>query len=190
MSAVLGTLTWVLPRPKPPYYPGAYPLHFEKRLIRLLGNPSPDKIIHLFGGLSEIGKRVDIRPEVDPDYLADVHDLHMIQDGSFKAVICDPPYSDNESKQLYDVDIPLRQKTWIKEAVRICKDDGFVVLYHDRWLTKPPKCSYWMRIIVLPGQNHRGRICHIFMKDYGKKYPYDVAKQKETTQDETKLRTN
>ena len=179
-EAVLGTLTWVLPRPKPPYYPGAWPLHFEKRLIRLLGNPKPEKIIHLFAGSAEIGKTIDIRPMVNPDYLADVHDLSFIEENSFKAVICDPPYSDDESKELYNVEIPLRFKTWIKEAVRICEPNGFVVLYHDRWLPKPPKCSYWMRIIVLPGQHHRGRICHIFMKDNGTKY-ISIEKQKVRT---------
>ena len=177
-DSVLGTLTWVLPRPKPPYYPGAWPLHFEQRLIRLLGNPDPNKIIHLFSGSAEIGKTIDIRPEANPDFVADAHDLSFIKDSSYKIVVCDPPYSDEEAKELYKVETPLKFKTWIREAVRICEDNGFIVLYHDRWLPKPPSCSYWMRIIVLPGQHHRGRICHIFMKDYGKKY-LSTEKQKE-----------
>jgi len=177
-EAVLGTLVWTLPRPNPPYYPGSFPLHFEKRLWRLLGKPNPDSVLHLFGGAAKIGKRVDIKPETKPDYVMDAHNLEL-PSRVFKVVICDPPYSDEENQELYGVEVPLRQKTWMKEAVRVCRNDGFVVLYSDKWIPKPPKCSYWMRIIVLPGQNHRGRICHIFMKDGGQKYSQFTNKGEE-----------
>jgi len=171
-DAVLGTLVWVLPRPRPPYYPGSFPLWFEQRLWRLLGKPDPKEVLHPFGGMAEIGVRVDINPDVHPDVVGDAHDLPF-DDASFKAVICDPAYSNEENATLYNVTTPLRQKAWIKEAVRVCKKNGFVVIYHDKWIPKPPECSYWLRIIVLPGQNHRGRICHIFMKDGGRKYGLD-----------------
>lgn len=168
-EAVLGTLTWVLPRPNPPYYPGSWPLHFEKRLWRLLGKPNPDKVLHVFGGQAKIGLKLDLNPDVNPDKVGDAHDIPYC-DELFDVVICDPPYSDEENEELYGITEPLRFKKWIAEAVRVCRWDGFVVLYHDRWLPKPPKCSYWMRIIVLPGQHHRGRVCHIFIKDAGEKY--------------------
>lgn len=168
MSSVLGNLVWVLPRPRPSivndekiYYKGAFPLHFEKRLWRLLGKPK--KVLHPFGGMAEIGVRVDLNPETNPDYVGDAHDLPF-DDGEFDAVICDPPYSNEENEQLYGITKPLKMKEWVNEAERVLKPNGFLVLYHDRWLTKPRNCEYWMRIIVLVSQHHRGRICGIFQK--------------------------
>jgi len=169
MSTVLGNLVWVLPRPRPSivdgktvYYKGAFPLHFEKRLWRLLGKP--EKVLHPFGGLAEIGVRVDINPETNPDYVGDAHSLPF-DDETFDAVICDPAYSDEENKQLYGVERPLEYKKWLNEAERVLKPRGFLVLYHDRWLPRPKSCSYWMRILVLVSQHHRARVCGIFQKD-------------------------
>ena len=53
------TETWVLPRPRKVRYKGGFPLHFEKKLWRLLGEPV--SVLHPFGGKAEIGVRVDER---------------------------------------------------------------------------------------------------------------------------------
>jgi len=166
MSTVLGNLVWVLPRPRlekdRSYYPGSFPLHFEKRLWRILGKP--EQVLHNFGGKAEIGIRVDLKRDVKPDVIADAHHLPF-RNNIFNTVICDPPYSDEETNKLYGVSTPLKYKIWLKEAERVLKDRGFLVQYHDRWLPRPKSCSYWMRIIVLVSQHHRGRICGIFQKE-------------------------
>ena len=93
---------WVLPRPRRDDYKGSWPLHFEIKLLRLLGiDPKAHKILHPFGGKAEYGVRVDQNPEVNPDYLGDAHNLDMFQDNTFDIVICDPPYNDDLSKSLY-----------------------------------------------------------------------------------------
>ncbi|MFA5307354.1 MAG: hypothetical protein WC365_07945 [Candidatus Babeliales bacterium] len=161
---ILGNLVWVLPRPRMPYYKGGFPLHFEKRLWRLLGKPNQSLVLHPFGGMAEIGVRCDIKADTNPDYVCDAHNLPF-SDESYQIVICDPPYSNEENKTLYGNQGELHFAKWVAEASRVCKPNGFVVLYHDRWLPKPPKCSYWMRIIVMVSQHHRGRICSIYQKD-------------------------
>ena len=152
--------TWVLPRPRKPYYPGSFPLFFEIKLIRLLGNPG--KVFHSFGGHSEHGIRADLNKEVIPDILADAHYL-PIKNDEFDLVICDPPYNDKLSEELYKAP-PIKYRKYINEAVRICKKDGYIASYHWVWTPKPVGTEYYKIVVVLPGQWHRSRICCIYKK--------------------------
>lgn len=159
--SVLGNLVWVLPRPRLPYYKGGFPLHFEKRLWRLLGKPK--LVLHPFGGATEIGIKIDLKREVEPDIIADAHHLPF-KNNCFDAVICDPPYSETRNKVLYNLSIPLKFNKWCNEAERVLKNNGFLVLYHERWLPRPKSCEYWMRILLLVSQHHRARVVGIFQK--------------------------
>jgi len=96
---VIPTEIWVLPRPRPDAYVGSFPLHFEKKLWRLLG--CPEKVLHPFGGLAEIGDSVDLNETTAPTWVGDAHDLHWIADDTYDLVILDAPYSDEESETLY-----------------------------------------------------------------------------------------
>jgi len=154
---------WTLPRPRKPYYPGSFPLHFEKKLIRLLDNP--EKILHPFGGHSEYGLRIDLNREVIPDGVADAHNLPF-PSNHFNLVICDPPYNDKLSEELYKAP-KIKYKSFINEAVRVCKPKGFIASYHWIWTVKPKNTEYYKIIVVLPGQNHRARICCIYQKNEG-----------------------
>jgi hypothetical protein len=111
--------TWVLPRPRKPYYPGSFPLHFEKKLWILLG--SPEKVLHTFGGMAEIGDRVDINKDTNPTFVGDAHDLHFIADDAYDLVICDPPYNDKLSEEMYNTD-KIKYRKYINEAERMRKD--------------------------------------------------------------------
>lgn len=67
-----------LPRPKPDHYRGGMPLGCEEALIRIayeiMGKHNEDlKILNLFCGMNKFGTRVDLNPEVNPDYLLDAH---------------------------------------------------------------------------------------------------------------------
>lgn len=154
------TETWVLPRPRKPYYPGSFPLFFEIKLIRMLGNPK--RIFHSFGGHSEYGLRIDLNRDVIPDVLADAHHTPFMSDW-FDLVICDPPYNDKLSEEMYDAPT-IHYKKYISEAVRICKSKGFIASYHWIWTTKPKGTEYYKILVILPGQWHRPRICCVFQK--------------------------
>lgn len=157
---MIPTITWTLPRPAKSKYKGAFPLHFEQNLVQLLGYP--EKILHPFGGMAEIGVRVDLNESLQPDLVADAHDLPL-DDATFDCVILDPPYSDEEAQELYQTP-KLRPGVYTKEAVRVLKRGGWLVVYGDREPTRPICCNHTMRIMVVLRPHHRPRICMIFQK--------------------------
>lgn len=167
------TVAWVLPRPKHDKYPGGFPLHFEKKLVNLLGNPP--QILHPFGGMAEYGLRTDLRirhPLEErfrskvkwkaPDVRADAHNLPF-RDNVFDLVILDPPYSEEESRSLYQTG-KVTYSRYVQEAVRVCKPGGFVASYNVTVTPRPQGTVYGLRILVATRVWHRLRACCIFQK--------------------------
>lgn len=158
---MIPTITWTLPRPSKSKYPGSFPLFFEENLIKLLGYP--EWILHPFGGRAEHGIRVDLDPTLEPDILGDAHQLDMLEDATFDLVILDPPYSDEEAMTIYGTP-PLRPAVYTREAVRVLKPGGWLVMYGDREPRRPPLCNHTLRIMVVLRPGHRPRTCMIFQK--------------------------
>ncbi len=155
------TETWVLPRPRRDAYVGSFPLHFEQRLWAMLGKPQ--KVLHPFGGLAEIGDRVDLNETTSPTWVGDAHDLHWIEDESYDLVVLDPPYSAEESAELYGMPPP-RWGAYTNEAVRVCKVLGHVAVYLDKQPPRPKGTKLVRRIVVLTRTWHRPRVCFVFEK--------------------------
>jgi hypothetical protein len=155
------TETWVLPRPRPDAYVGGFPLHFERRLWELLGRP--ERVLHPFGGLAEIGDTVDLNATTTPTWVGDAHDLHWIADESYDLVILDPPYSEWEAEWLYSTPPP-RWGDYTREAVRVCSTDGFVAVYLDKQPARPEGTRLVLRIVVLTRTWHTPRVCFVFRK--------------------------
>jgi ubiquinone/menaquinone biosynthesis C-methylase UbiE len=158
---MIPTIVWVLPRPRKNKYKGGFPLHFEKKLWRELGYPK--KVLHPFGGMAEIGERVDINPNIKPDYVGDAHNLN-IKDNQYDLVVLDPPYNDEQAQKLYRTP-KLRYKIYINEAVRVCKSGGFIAMYHWVMTPRPKGTKYYMRIVILTRVWHRPRVCCVFQKE-------------------------
>jgi len=159
---MIKTITWVLPRPSKSKYKGSFPLHFEKKLWKELS--CPKKVLHPFGGKAEIGERVDLNSEVNPNYIGDAHNLDFIEDSTYDLVIVDPPYNDEQAHKLYKTP-KLKYKKYISEAVRVCKAGGYIAMYHWVMTPRPEGTKYFMRIVVLTRVWHRPRVCCIFQKD-------------------------
>ena len=155
------THVWVLPRPRPDAYVGGFPLHFERRLWEGLGKP--ERVLHPFGGLSEIGDSVDLNETTTPTWVGDAHDLNWIEDESYDLVVLDPPYSADESVELYGTPPP-RWSVYTAEAVRVCKVSGFVAIYLDKQPARPEGTRLVRRIVVLTRTWHRPRVCFVFEK--------------------------
>jgi len=157
---MIPTIVWTLPRPPASKYKGGFPLYFKQNLVQLLGYP--ERILHPFGGMAEFGTRVDLNPDVNPDIVADAHELPF-EDESWDCVVLDPPYSDAEADDLYKTP-PLRQAVYTREAVRVLKPGGWLCVYTDREPARPPRCNHTLRIVVVLRPHHRARICGIFQK--------------------------
>lgn len=168
MKDKIENLAWVLPRPRRcNKYIGSFPQHFEKKVIRLLGFDEikdKNKILHPFGGKSEFGIRVDVKPEVEPDYIGDAHNLEMFKDETFDLVILDPPYSEDYSKRLYGTG-KLKFKTYTKEAVRVLKNGGFLIMYHYLATPSIENTILFKRIFLETRVWHKLRCIHIHKKD-------------------------
>jgi hypothetical protein len=136
-------------------------LHFEKKLWRLLG--SPEKVLHPFGGLAEIGDSVDLNETTAPTWVGDAHDLHWIADDTYDLVILDAPYSDEESETLYGTP-KLKPGRFTAEAVRVCKPGGHVAIYHKVMKPRPAGCRLVHRVVVLTRVQHAARICMVYRK--------------------------
>ena len=121
---MIETICWILPRPRRKNkYKGSFPAHFEKKLFELYGWPK--KILQPFGGMAEYGERVDIKPEVKPNYIGDAHNLDFIKDDTYDFILLDLPYSCDLSGKLYNTG-NLHYYKYMAEAVRICKKEGFI----------------------------------------------------------------
>lgn len=155
------TETWVLPRPRKDAYVGSFPLHFEKKLHRLLGEP--EKVLHPFGGLAEIGDTVDLNATTTPTWVGDAHDLHFIPDESYDLVILDPPYSDEEAEWLYGTP-PLKRGVYTEEAIRVCRIGGHVAVYQVKQPPRPRGTRLVHRIVILTRTGHAPRVCFVFQK--------------------------
>jgi len=161
---MIKTLAWVLPRPRKTRYKGGFPLHFEIKLMRELGiDPKKHKILHPFGGHAEYGIRMDINPEVEPDIVADAHDLSMFKDGEFDLVVLDPPYSDKYSKELYGTG-KLKFRRYTSEAVKVTRQGGYIVMYHYLATPRLGGTTLVMRIFLETRIWHRLRCIHIYKK--------------------------
>lgn len=169
---MIKTIGWCLPRPAKSKYIGAFPLHFESKLFKELGlDPTKIKILHPFGGKAIYGIRCDIKSEVNPDVICDAHNLPF-EDESFDVVILDPPYSEDYSKRLYQTDkIKLKFGKYTKEAVRVCKEDGYVVMFHEKACPTIPGTLLVLRVLIETRVWHKARIVHVHKKtqEYYKK---------------------
>lgn len=109
---------------------GGYPIGFLDRAYMTLGVTDPTNVLHLCSGSMRIGVRVDIRPEMQPDIVADCRNVPL-PDESFDWIMADPPYSENYAQSLYGTgaDYP-KPGQIIKEASRLLRPGGRVGILH------------------------------------------------------------
>lgn len=165
---------WFLARAKlrggQKYY-GSYLGGFPERARALLGVTIEEPVLHVCGGMARLypysrgfgpnDKTLDLNPLTDPDYLQDA--LEPIQGGPWPAILCDPPYSVQDSEhyppgpERYPV--PNRLLSNCLSAVRV---GGRVGIIHYV-LPSPPKNAHFVAAIgVLCGFNNRIRCFSVF----------------------------
>lgn len=166
-------VAWYLPRPKPDHYKGGMPLYAEEWLLQLardlLGNQNTE-ILNVFCGMNKQGFRVDLNPEVKPDLICDIHKLSKSLTKKYDVVFADPPYSDEETQQLYG-DLPkLNYAKWTAECDKLLKPGGLLVVYHKLVVPNPNPEKYRVVKRVFIGNRiwHLPRVCVFFQKNCSK----------------------
>lgn len=161
-------IAWFLPRPKPDHYKGGMPLYAEEWLVKLakeLLGKEPE-ILQLFCGMGKFGFRVDIKPEVKPDLIADAHTFaSQMGDRMFDVVLADPPYSTEEARDLYGTP-KLNYKKWTAEADKVLRPGGLLIVYHKYVVPNPNPDLYVVEKRVFIGNRawHLPRVAIYFRK--------------------------
>jgi len=164
-------IAWYLPRPKIDKYRGGMPLHCEKWLLslakELLQNDKP-KILNLFCGMNKEGVRIDLNPNVFPDYLIDAHEISKFITELFDVILADPPYSNKEAKHLYpDINLPkLNYKKWTNECDKLLKKNGLLIVYNKMIMPNPNPNKFRLIKRVFIGHRiyHVPRVALFFKK--------------------------
>jgi len=161
-------IAWYLPRPKPDHYKGGMPLYCEEWLLELARDvlhKKNIKILNLFCGMNKYGVRVDINPDVKPDYCCDVHKISEVLKEKFDVILADPPYSNDESKQLYGTG-KLNYMKWTEESDKLLVDNGLMIIYHKLIMPNPNKDKYSIvkRVFIGSRIYHQPRVALYFMK--------------------------
>ena len=121
---------------------GRFPKGWLTHVIKaeLLGRIRRDELLHVCSGTlgPDEAWTVDIRPEASPRVVASGTALPFA-DASFKAVLLDPPYSDEYARNLYKTENP-RPSWLLKEAARVVVPGGRVGILHVAIPFAPPAC--------------------------------------------------
>lgn len=162
-------IAWFLPRPKSDHYKGGMPLYAEKWLMDLareLINKDNPKILQLFSGMNKDGFRIDLNPEVKPDLLADAHNFSKKVNDKFDIIFADPPYSNDENKELYGLG-KLNYKKWTAECDKVLVKGGLFIVYHKYIMPNPNPEKYKVikRVFIGNRTFHLPRVAIYFQKN-------------------------
>jgi SAM-dependent methyltransferase len=114
---------------------GGYPIGFlpfvYREMARVVGKTvDPATVLHLCSGSMLTGVRVDVRPEMNPDIVADCRKVPL-PDESFDFILSDPPYSEEYARDLYGTASNYPRPGQIaNEACRLLKPGGVFGLLH------------------------------------------------------------
>lgn len=122
---------------------GRYPKGFLTHVLstQLLGaTVRRDDVLHVCSGTLGPDEKwtVDLRMEARPGVVASGTALPF-RDASFRAVMLDPPYSDEYARNLYKTENP-RPSWLLKEAARVVTPGGRVGILHVAVPFAPPDC--------------------------------------------------
>jgi len=160
-------IAWYLPRPKPDHYKGGMPLYAEQWLLELAKDILEKEIsvLNLFCGMNKEGFRIDIKPGVKPDLVADAHSFASQVNQKFNVILADPPYSDLEAQELYGTP-KLKYKKWTNECDKVLVKGGLLIIYHKFVVPNPNPEKYIVVKRVFIGNRtwHLPRVAIYFMK--------------------------
>lgn len=169
------TDTWFLARAKlrngEKYY-GAYLGGFPERARALLGATIIEPVLHVCGGKAKLypyangfgpnDKTLDLDPSVNPDFLQDAREPYP---EGFKAILADPPYSEEDAKNYLPGEAGYPKPNLIlRRAFDSLPVGGRVGIIHYI-LPQAPKPSRFVAAVgIMSGFNNRIRVYSVFEK--------------------------
>lgn len=146
---------------------GRYPKGFLSHVIdrQLLGRVQRHEVLHVCSGtLSDTEAwTVDMRAQARPRVQALGTSLPF-RSQSFRAVMLDPPYSDEYARNLYGTENP-RPSWLLKEAARVVMSSGRVGILHVAVPFSPPGCRLVNVYGVSTGVGFRIRAFTIYERE-------------------------
>lgn len=140
-------------------YPGRFEFNLRKFYPEFVG----PNTLHMFAGQADWGITTDIRPETGADIIAPF-DAIPRPDGSFSAILADPPYADHYAGE-WHADLP-KPKHVLKEAVRLVASGGLIGILHI--IIIPAYKTFGVERVglhpVLAGPNNAVRVFNVFRK--------------------------
>lgn len=143
---------------------GQFPQGFYAHVLRLklLGDVGRDEVLHVCSGTLGPRERwtVDIRLTALPSVVAKGQALPF-RDGTFRAVLLDPPYTEEYARNLYRSEFP-RPSHLLREAARVVKPGGKIGLLHIAVPITPANCNFLTSFGVVPGPGFRIRAFTVY----------------------------
>jgi hypothetical protein len=143
---------------------GQFPFGFLRDVLRmrLLGDVQRDEVLHVCSGTLGPRERwtVDMRPEARPSVVARGQALPF-RDATFRAVLLDPPYTEEYARKLYRSEFP-RPSHLLKEAARVVVPGGRIGLLHIAVPITPKGCDFVTSLGVVPGPGFRIRAFTVY----------------------------
>lgn len=143
---------------------GQFPDGFLRHIVkmRLLGDVARDEILHVCSGTLSAHERwtVDMRPAARPTVIAKGQALPF-RDASFRAVLIDPPYTEEYARNLYRSEFP-RPSHLLREAARVVVPGGRIGLLHIAVPITPEGCDFVKSFGVVPAPGFRIRALTIY----------------------------
>jgi hypothetical protein len=160
--------TWIMGnnyRVKSAYY-GGYPAGYLRRIQALF--PDKHAVLHLFSGRVDRsiipGDTVDIRADMQPDYLDDAQSLMTrVPLERYDLVLSDPPYSVEDSVRY---GTPMIDRNKVMAALGRRLPSGCHVVWLDQVLPMYRKDQFAIDGVIgmVKSTNHRFRVITIFRK--------------------------
>ena len=140
-----------------------YPARFESNLSKEYPEFLADTVLHMFAGAAQWGTTTDMRTETGASIVAPF-DAIPRPDGTFSAVIADPPYADHYAGE-WHADLP-RPKHVLREAARLTAAGGLVGILHI--IVIPAYAKLGVERVglhpILAGPNNAVRVFNVFRR--------------------------
>jgi len=161
----IDTTTWLCGPPTSHGQFQQYPSRFIYNLRKTYPEMLVPEALHMFSGASDLGVTTDFRDETGADIVAPF-DAIPREDGSFPAVLADPPYADHWQGQWHG-ELP-KPKHILKEAARLVEYGGLIGILHI--IIIPAYKDLGVERIalhpILTGPNNAIRVFNVFRRTY------------------------